>query len=763
MRSQLTIALLFAFAFAAPTSAQTISSCAPRSMRVGESTRLHITGTALQDSYRVVTTHGFEWEIESTQADQLVVNASLPDEVPLGPVGFWVVTKSGVSGMFLVIVDDLPGVTEANDNHSVDKAQVIDAHVALFGRSDGSKSDFYRFHADEGQRVAIEVLTQDLRSTMDPVVRLLRADGTQIRVVDDDEVGPDCRLSQTLKAAGEYLLEIRDSRYNAGGEYYLRVGDFPLIRHCVPLAIQRDVSTRLRFATADQSTAEPTEVLRQSRSTRSVEHVSSRNRDGKSSSWSRVLVSHDPQVSESELNTALKLPIGINGELSAASEKDTFTIQGQAGETFRFFGRTRSLGSYARLKMQLAKADGAIVAQTPVNDSDEWSFDFKFPDDGMYQLTATDLLGRGGVCFGYHIEISRPTGFQLALKPDAKSREQFAIEVGEGACSVDLQINRSGYEGVIDLSVDDPRIQILNPTIPAKAKAATIYLTAGPEWNASSSAHIRITGVAKEDPNPAATVSSVSLHRTKRPHVMFPHAFDDRVLMLGGAEAGSDHFTLEPKARVQLARQTKSHQASLTLNRVNKEFKAGVTVLPHRLPDSWTVSAKANKDQYVVTWTRGNTDSQPEIIPLLVYSEFQGKGRLTSTKVPLQWIDPISMSISHSDPLIAGQKTILKAIIKRAGNDIQPATLKFTGLPDGWSSPDSVSIAADADEISFELQVADTASGAAVLNYELSGEYQGTDYVIPGSWRVPSIIPLPDELRYIRRHWCLTARAIGDN
>lgn len=747
IRSQPTTVLLLAFAFTLQTSAQTVSSCAPRSVRVGETTRLHITGTALQDSYRVVTTHGFDWEIESTQADQLVVKASLPNDVPLGPVGFWVVTKSGISEMFLAIVDDLPNATEANDNHSIDRAQVIDAQVALFAKSDGSKSDFYRFHADKGQRVAVEVLTQDLRSQMDPVVRLLRADGTQIRVVDDDEVGPDCRLSQTLEAAGEYLLEIRDSGYNAGGEYYLRVGDFPLIRHSVPLAIQRAVSTRLRFATADQSIAEPAEVLRQNGSSRSVAHASARTSDGKSSSWARVLVSHQPQVNESDPNGLLSLPIGINGGLSAASEKDTYAIQGQAGESFRFFGRTRSLGSYARLKMQLANTDGVIVAQSPVNDSDEWSFDYKFPDDGKYQLTATDLLGRGGVCFGYHIEISKPTGFQLALKPDAKARERFAVEVGEGACSVDLQIDRSGYNGAVELSVDDHRIQILNPTIPAKAKAATIYLTAGPNWNANSSAHIRITGVAKEDPNLAATVSSVLLHRTKRPHVMFPYAFDDRVLILGGAESGSDYFTLEPKALLQLARQTKSHQASLTLNRVNIEFKAGVTVLPHGLPDSWAVSAKADKDQCVVTWTRGSTDSQPETIPLLVYSEFQGKGRLTSAKVPLQWIDPISMSISHRDPLIAGQKTLLKAIIKRAGNDIQPATLKFTGLPDGWSSPDSVSITADTDEISFELQVAETASGAADLTYELSGKYQGADYVIPGSWRVPSIIPLPDEIQ----------------
>ena len=373
--------------------------------------------------------------------------------------------------------------------------------------------------------------------------------------------------------------------------------------------------------------------------------------------------------------------------------------------------------------------------------------DYKFPDNGKYQLTATDLLGRGGVCFGYHIEISKPTGFQLAFKPEAKSPEQFAVEVGEGACSVDLQIDRSGYNGAVELSVDDPRIQILNPTIPAKAKAATIYLTGGPDWNARSSADIRITGRAKEDPNLVATVSSVSLHRAKRPHVMFPFGFDDRVLTLGGAELGSSYFTLEPTAPIQLARQTKSHQASLTLKRANKEFKAAVTVLRNRLPAGWGVSVKADKDQYNVTLTRGSTDSQPETVPLLVFSEFQGKGRLTPTNVPVQWIDPVSLSISHSDPLIAGQKTLLNAIVRRSGNDAQPATLKFTGLPEGWSAPESVSIAADARELSFELQVPDTASSAAEVKYELSGKYQGADYVIPGSWRAPRIIPLPAELQ----------------
>ncbi len=749
MRSLCSAIVFIALAFVSSVHGQTISTCSPRTIRPGETTKIQITGKGLQDSLRVITTGGSEWNVESVESETLVIEASLPAEMPLGPMGIWVVTTTSPSEMFLVMVDDLPVVAEAKDNHSIGNAQKIDPLVAIHGRSDGSQSDHYRFHAEKGQRVAVEVLTQDLRSAMDPVIALLRSDGTPIRLMDDDEVGPECRFSQTFESAGDYILQIQDNQYNAGGEYYLRVGDFPLVRHAFPLAVQRDLLTKMRFATIDRSVAERTEVVLPSQSSESISHVAARLSGGRSSCWTRVLVTDLPQIIEGDQNEVLPLPAGINGQLSTVGERDTFTIQGVKGQTFRFSGRTRSLASCALLKFQLLKADGEIVGQTSVNDSDEWSFDYKFPDDGQYQLKAMDLLGRGGQCFGYQISVSKPQAFQLALKPDAKSREQFSIESGTGACAVELQVSRKGYEGVVELSVDDPRIEILNPQIPAKAKAVKIYLAAGSKWNADSSSVVRITGQAKDDPNLTASVDNISLQRTKRPHIPFPLPNDHRVLTLGGTKSGEAYFSLEPNAPVQFARQTRSHQTALSLKRGDKEFKSPVTILSNRLPPGWRVSAKADKDQYNLTWNRGDIDSQPGSLPLLVYSEFKGRGRLTTAKVPIQWIDPIAMQIQHTGPLIGGKTNSIRAHVHRAGNDHQVATLKFTELPEGWSAPKSVAIAADAKEISFELHLPENIAPTAgsTIRYELAGKYHGADYVVSGTWSPPKVVPLPTELQ----------------
>ena len=158
--------------------------------------------------------------------------------------------------------------------------------------------------------------------------------------------------------------------------------------------------------------------------------------------------------------------------------------------TVRLSAHTRSLGSRALLQMQLLNSDGVKVAESIVTDTDEWSFDFQFPDDGEYRLQVTDLLGRGGDGFAYWIDIAPAGTFSIALKADAKTPEQYAIEHGHGACAIDLQVERFGYDGAIELSLaPDSRpsrressvtdaeqeatgLRILNPLIPAKAKAS---------------------------------------------------------------------------------------------------------------------------------------------------------------------------------------------------------------------------------------------------------------------------------------------------
>ncbi len=69
---------------------------------------------------------------------------------------------------------------------------------------------------------------------------------------DDTAVGPDCRFSYQFAVEGDYWLEIHDSRNSAGGTLYqLRVGDFPIVNQCFPLAVRVGEKTQVAFTGPD--------------------------------------------------------------------------------------------------------------------------------------------------------------------------------------------------------------------------------------------------------------------------------------------------------------------------------------------------------------------------------------------------------------------------------------------------------------------------------------------------------------------------------
>ena len=61
-----------------------------------------------------------------------------------------------------------------------------------------------------------------------------------------------------------------------------------------------------------------------------------------------------------------------------------------------------------------------------------------------------------------------------------ETKEQFAVEPQSGAFAIDFQIQRTGYDGPIELGFAAPisGLKLLNPRIDAKAKEGTIYVFA---------------------------------------------------------------------------------------------------------------------------------------------------------------------------------------------------------------------------------------------------------------------------------------------
>jgi hypothetical protein len=65
---------------------------------------------------------------------------------------------------------------------------------------------------------------------------------------DDPSFGADSRFSWVAPAEGEYVLELRDTQFRAGGRYRVRIGDFPLVSAAYPLGGRFGSTMRFRFS-----------------------------------------------------------------------------------------------------------------------------------------------------------------------------------------------------------------------------------------------------------------------------------------------------------------------------------------------------------------------------------------------------------------------------------------------------------------------------------------------------------------------------------
>ena len=239
-------------------------------------------------------------------------------------------------------------------------------------------------------------------------------------------LGAECRFRHQFAAAGDYVVEIKDSGYASGGSYHLRIGDFPLISHCFPLAVKRgeavddQVFRPLGFSTVSAA-GNCVAGCRLRYEGRQVFLFTSRT--SQASAWQSVHVSSSPQYvegeGEGEEGSSLSgpTPLASMGRWTAAGEQDEYVIQGVKDETVRFRSKTRSLGSAALLKMQLVKCiKGKWLQRQRSRMRTNGALTTNFQSDGAYRLQASDLLGRGGEGFGYLVEVLQAGRVELTLK-----------------------------------------------------------------------------------------------------------------------------------------------------------------------------------------------------------------------------------------------------------------------------------------------------------------------------------------------------------
>jgi hypothetical protein len=128
-----------------------------------------------------------------------------------------------LAGFAMASVETNPVLIEREPNGR-DQPQEILPPVTVTGRIDAAKDeDVFRFMLKKKERYTFRIDSRSLGYSMDPVLRLIDAEGKTIQEVDDTAGQRDAELNFTATTDGEYRLLVRDLNGQGGPRYLYRL------------------------------------------------------------------------------------------------------------------------------------------------------------------------------------------------------------------------------------------------------------------------------------------------------------------------------------------------------------------------------------------------------------------------------------------------------------------------------------------------------------------------------------------------------------
>ncbi|MEX0669537.1 MAG: PPC domain-containing protein [Pirellulales bacterium] len=149
-------------------------------------------------------------------------------EVPAGPVGSnhrLVATDDGgiCPSPLPFRISSLGNVLEQEPNDELPAATAADTSLAFNGAiGQASDVDLFRFAGKKGQTFEVECFARRLRSGLDPVVNVLKADGGNV-AGNDDAKGPDSAFRFEVPEDGEYFVRVKDHLGRGQPDFTYRV------------------------------------------------------------------------------------------------------------------------------------------------------------------------------------------------------------------------------------------------------------------------------------------------------------------------------------------------------------------------------------------------------------------------------------------------------------------------------------------------------------------------------------------------------------
>jgi hypothetical protein len=339
--------------------------------------------------------------------------------------------------------------------------------------------DRFAFKASAGQRITVAVYARHLIPFMadavpgwfQAVAAVYDAKGQALAYADDYRFNPDPVLLFKIPEDGEYQLEIHDALYRGREDFVYRiaVGELPFVTSIYPLGLREGSQT--------ESVIEGWN-LPQTRIALEALPGPDRIRElclfGGAGLTNRLFYVVDvlPECfarkpEDGEKAQPVQLPVIINGRISRPGERDEFSFEGKAGDTFVAETIARALHSPLDPVLYLNDEAGNVLAWNDdhMERDEEWLHPdmgllthhadaylyATLPDDGVYRVGIADSQGKGSPSHVYRLRIGPP-------RPDFAARmtpSSINVPPGRSAVFHVYVQRRDGFDGPIEVALDD--------------------------------------------------------------------------------------------------------------------------------------------------------------------------------------------------------------------------------------------------------------------------------------------------------------------
>lgn len=729
---------LLALCVAAHTAAAApqITQTEPFALQPGKTIELTLRGQNLKDAGQLWTTFASRAEFvppsdeTSNKGETVRCRVTVPRDEQVGIGALRVVTNDGPSSPVLLMVDDLRSAPEAAENHTLAEAQMIQPPIAIDGQCDAIQEDFYRFRAEAGQAISVEVVAQRLGSQLDPVIRLLTADGNPIDRSDDAEgAGGDTRFVHQFTSAGDFILAVSDVRHlgGPGYGYRLRVGAFPLVTTVYPLGGRRgsvmsfdltgyaiDPQTKLNLAT-------PAEPAR-----RALAAFGIPGGNGAGSGWFSVETSNAQETLEAEPNdtpsaaTAGKFPGVINGRIDRAGDRDHFKFAAHKGQHLHCVAKTRELGSTCDIDFSLHQGDGTKLAAA--NQGRQTVLDADIGEDGDYILQVTNLYAGEAVNtrHAYRIDLSETyPGFELRT-PEL----QYAVPLG-GTVAVKVIADRHGYGGPIELAVEGWGDGITLAGNTFDGPETLLKITVPPTIATGEFRLVRILGKAKVgDRTVTVAANEREVLRAQFPNTPSLPAELEDTIAFGVGPPFPPFYGLTAAPEVYFPQIVGAASFEVNITRMNAAFKDAVALSVEGLPKEITAKIEPVGDgsaavRVALTGPADCAEGE-HALRVIGMATFQDQTRrVVLDNIKLAVTKPLVVSASLEGPVPVGgeQQAIVK--LQRFGNNPQPIRLQVSDGPPGIVAPVFVTVPAESGAAKVPISTLRDAAPGKFENFVL--------------------------------------------